>query len=549
VTDKHQTVIPYLNGNNGLSEGLEAFDDFNAAENRPAALASGLVSLGFIKVAIRRTAWFWSALAVVGLLVGIGVNVKYPPAYKASTSVLISYGPNDNPTSAVLDNQAMAQSRTVAELAMQKLGLRQSVGSFVAATTVSVITNRVLLITVSASSSNEAVNRATAVAAAFLQFRADQLKTGQQLVLRSLDQEANQARQNVASINSQISQLSAQPSSPAQQSKLKNLQTELSQATTQVAVDQQTIADTRASTATLSALTGSEVLDPATPLSHSRLKYRLIYAATGLVAGLALGLGIVVIRTVVSDRLRRRDDVAHALGAPVKLSVGTVRLGRWRLGRRGLAAAGDANIRRIVAHLRGAVPESAGGVAALAVVPVDDPEVAALSLVSLAVSSAQQGHKVVLADLANGAPAAALLDSKAPGVRSVSAHDAHLILAVPDREDVGPDGPLGRAPAGAQRSDFTEAVGNACASADLLFTLVTLDPSLGGEHLATWATSAVAVVTAGRSSWAGIHAVGELIRLAGISLTSVVLVGADKADDSLGVPELPGALTGTGDRG
>ena len=192
----------------------------------------------------------------------------------------------------------------------------------------------------------------------------------------------------------------------------------------------------------------------------------------------------------------------------------------------------------------GKAPEAS---TALAVVPVDDPEVAALSLVSLAVSCAQEGRKVVVADLASGAPAARLLDTKAPGVRSVSVHDARLTLAVPDRGDVAPVGPLSRAPAEAQRSAFTEAVSNACASADLLITLVTLDPSLGGENLPTWATSAVVVVTAGRSSWARIHAVGEMIRLAGTSLTSAVLVGADKTDESLGVTQHPGVFVGTGD--
>ena len=78
------------------------------------------------------------------------------------------------------------------------------------------------------------------------------------------------------------------------------------------------------------------------------------------------------------------------------------------------------------------------------------------------------------------------------------------------------------------------AAGSACASADLLLTLATVDPSLGAEHLATWAGRAVVLVTAGRSSWTRIHAVGEMIRLAGISLVSAVLVGADKTDESLG---------------
>ena len=77
----------------------------------------------------------------------------------------------------------------------------------------------------------------------------------------------------------------------------------------------------------------------------------------------------------------------------------------------------------------------------------------------------------------------------------------------------------------------------AFASADLLLTLVPLDPSLGGDHLVTWATGAVAMVTAGQSTETRIHAVGEMIRLAGLPLISAVLVGADKTDESLGVAD------------
>jgi hypothetical protein len=43
------------------------------------------------------------------------------------------------------------------------------------------------------------------------------------------------------------------------------------------------------------------------------------------------------------------------------------------------------------------------------------------------------------------------------------------------------------------------------------------------------------VVTAGRASAEKIHGIGEMIRLAGTNLDSVVLIGADKSDESLGV--------------
>ena len=50
-------------------------------------------------------------------------------------------------------------------------------------------------------------------------------------------------------------------------------------------------------TSTISQANGSQVLDAAAPVPpHSRLKHLLLYAAFGLIAGLVLGLGIVVVR-------------------------------------------------------------------------------------------------------------------------------------------------------------------------------------------------------------------------------------------------------------
>ena len=551
MTERDQAIKHSPNGSSGLPERLAGFDHFTTAEDQPADVATGLVSLGYITAAIRRSARFWCALAIVGMLAGLGVCVKSPPAYKASTSVLLTYGPDDSPTSAVLDSQTIAESHAVAQLAMRKLGLQQSVGSFAAAYTVAVVTDRVLLITVSAPSSSASVRRANAVASAYLQLRAQEMQAAQKQVLSSLNQGISQAQQNVASITAQISQVSAQPSSPAQRASLKTLRTQLGQANNTQGALEQTAAQTQASTSTLAAIKGSVVLDAATPLAHSRLKYLLLYAITGLIGGLALGIVIVAVRAAVSDRLRRRDDIARALGAPVKLSVGPVRLRRWRPGSRGLAAAGRPDIQQIAAYLRGTVPVSGRGIANLAVVPVDEPVVPALSLVALAMSFAQQGHRVVLADLASGAPAAKLLDTAAPGVRPVGADGAQVMLAVPGPDDLVPAGPLGRGRAGVdgQHVAFTEEVRTACGSADVLLTLVTLDPSVDGQHLATWAASAVAVVTAGQSSWTRIHAAGEMIRLDGMSLVSAVLVGADKADESLGTVPDSGGLLGVGDLG
>ena len=549
MTDKDQEVLFSPNGDGGLPGPLGAFDDFNPVGDRAAVPSTALVSLGFIRGALRRTVAFWCALGVVGMVLGVGVYKARPPAPKASTTVLITYQLGEDPTSAVLNNQAIAQSRTVAQRAMAKLGVHQSVGSFAAGIAVTVVTTRILQITVSAPTSDEAVSRANAVATSFLAVRASQLETDQNLVLQSLQNQVNQAQQAISAINTRISNTSAEPASTDRAKKLKDLNAQLAAAQSQLSVDQQQLQGTKVNTSTLGAVTGSVVLDPATPLVHSKAKYLAIYALAGLIVGLAVGMGIVVVKTIASDKLRRRDDVTRALGVPVRHSVGPVPLSRWRPGRHGLAAARQPAVRRITAYLRAAVPRTRNGTAALAVVPVDETQVAALAVVSLAVSCAQEGRSVMVADLAEGAPVSALLHARGPGVRMVTVSGAQLTLAVPGGDDLAPAGPVGRVSADAQRSEFTAAVQEACASADLLLTLVTLDPSVGAEYVASWATSAVALVTAGRSSWAKIHAAGEMSRLAGLPITSAVLVGADRSDESLGVTDELQARTSPADLG
>jgi capsular polysaccharide biosynthesis protein len=525
----------------GLPDRLWTYDDFRAVEAMSVDFPTGLASLAFIRAVIRRSAWFCCAAAVAGLLIGFAAYREFPPAYQASTTILVTYGPYENVVMAPADDQAIAQSRAVADLAMHKLGLKQSVSSFAAAYTATPISNRVLVITVNAPSSDAAVSRANAIAAAFLSFRAGQLEAAQRIVLGSLGQQINSAKQKVQSLSGQITRLSAQAPSPVGRAALTRLRAERSHSASALARLEQTATGASAGNLTTLAVKGSVVLDPAAPLPRSHLKGRLFYAAAGLILGLLLGVGIVVIRALVSDRLRRRDDVAHAIGAPVEVSVRTVRRSRWLPARPGLAAAASSDIRRIAGHLGNAVAADSQSPAALAVIAVDDPHVAALSLVSLAKSCAEQrGLAVIMADLCSGAPAARILGVTGPGVHKVSVPSGQLIVAIPDRDEVAPVGLLGRTRPPAHLPPFTEAVAAAAASAEVLLTLATLDPSLGGEYLGTWAGTAIAFVTAGKSSAARIHAVGEMIRVAGLTLDSAVLTGADRTDESLGAAHAPG---------
>ena len=549
MNDPDQTVAWFTGTGNGQAQRNADYDGLAALEDPPAAdVAAGLTSVGFIRAALRRSARLLCITAVAGLLIGGALYAKDPPAYKASTTVLLTNSPTEDATDAIDTAMALAESREVAGLVVRQLGLRQSVGSLVAASTVTIVTDRVLNIQVGAPSSADAVRETSALATNFLQFRAAYVRNQQQLLTSKLSQQVSQAQQYLASINQQISQLSAQPSASAQQAELKSLQAQRGYASSQLTATLQNASATLAASrvATAAMVDDSQVLDAATPMAHSKLKSAGFYLVAGLFAGLALGMFIVIIRALVSDRLRRRDDIADAVGAPVGLSVGSLHAGRrLPVPRRRDAATPENDMRRFVALLRSVVPGSSRGVAGLAVVAVDNARVVAPAVVSLAVSCARQGKRVIVADLSVGAPAAGLLGANDPGVSAVTADGADLRVAIPGPDDVAPVGPIqGKTP---QIGDARpgEALVAACASADLLLTLVTLDPAVGGDHLATWATDAVTVVTAGQSTATRIHAVGEMIRLAGTRLATVVLIGADKTDESLGALDTPDKLMPT----
>jgi capsular polysaccharide biosynthesis protein len=540
VNDPDETTTwPVVSISDDVPERFWADGDGRAAtaDRAGAEVTGGLISLAFIGAALRRGAWVWCSIGLLGLLIGSALYAKYPPAYQASAAVLVQDGTNVDPAAAVQTDATLASSRTVATEVVNQLGLQQSVSSFRAAYTVTVVTNQVLLITVGAPSGPEALSRTTAVAAAFLKFHTQYAQIQQQQLATQLDRQVSQARQRISAITKELDRVSAEPSSPATQARIASLNDQRQTANSALSQVEQYATDTLASaqTNTNSIAKGSRVLDEASLIQHSRLKAIALYMAGGLVGGLVIGMAIVIILALISDRLRRRDDVADAIGAPVRLSVGPVAASRWppqlpgRAGRRAL------DMRRVVTHLRALVPGSSRGPAGLAVVAVDNAQVVARVVVALATSAAREGKEIVVADLSADARAARLLGVRNSGVQAVSRDGTSFTVVVPDREDIAPIGPLAGTRSPARPGQADGEIVAACASADMLLTLATLDPAFGGDHLATWATDVVAVVTAGQSSGERIHGVGEMIRLAGTRLDSVVLLGADKSDESLGI--------------
>ena len=528
--------------------GLTADEDPSGGD-----VTGGLVNLAFIREALRRAAWLWCITALLGLVIGVGLYVTYPPAYHAQTSVLLVDGTNQDPAVQVLTDQSLAESQPVAARVVQELGLQQSVASLQAAYSVTPITNTVLQFNVGAPSSAAATQRAAALATSYLDYRAKYAQTQEQQLTAQLDQQYSTAQQRLAVIDAEIGQLPTTQLTPAQKIQLDNLQTQLGDQKQIMQYATGTIASTKANTSAM--VSGSYVLDPPTVVAHSRAKSAALYVAGGLFGGLVVGMAIVIVAALLSSRLRRRDDVAATLGAPVRLSVGSLRMPRLPMPSRQRARR-DRDMRRVIAYLHGAVSGSSRGPATLAVVAVDDAQTVALAVASLARSRAQEGRRVLVSDLSDGVPLARLLGVGDPGVHEVSSDGVRLLVAVPERDDIAPVGPVRDGGSPTVWAPPNEAVVTAYSTADLLLTLVTLDPAVGGDHLATWASEAIVVVTAGSSSAEKVHSVGEMIRLAGTRLDSAILLGADRSDASLGVLDLahpyvvagqPGPQKGAGD--
>lgn len=524
------------NGASGREEE-EPFDvDINYDdESLLTRVGVGLADLGFIRAALRRGLRTLIVVGLIGFVAGIGYVKLRPPTDAASVTVLL---PPATYPGEILDDQEIAQSRTVAGNALHQLKLQESPSTFLRDYTVLGPTDRILLFTVKATSSGLAVAEANALATAFLAFQAQLLRVQDQLVATSLARTIAQDQEHITLLTGEINSLAGSSPSSEQSSKLASLRAQRDQASEELATFKTGSLTEKVGmqNTTTTVIAGSRVLDRAVPVVPSHVKKLVEYSAIGLLAGLALAAGFIVVRALVSTRLRRRDDVAQALGAPVKLSVGSVRIGRGAVDQ---GATESIEIRRIVAHLGRAISPRSGEPVSLAVVAIGDATVAARAVVSLAIQFSERGLRVVLADLCAAGPAARHLGVDKAGLSDARTAKSKMLVVVPEPDDIAPAGPLRRGKRTAWSDSANEALISRCQSADLLLTLATLDPAAGADHLAGWARSAVVVVTAGMSSAEQIHSVGEMLRLAKIEDYSGVLLGADKTDASLGVPRSP----------
>ena len=506
-----------LGGVTTESESTAAQSGPSSEAQPPVVLVGRLVSLRFILGALRRRRKIWLSLAALGFVVGLGYHVIVPRSYSAHATLYLAQAPGTDPAAGMANDIALLQTPVVAHLAAHLLD-EPSLGpsALLGKAPGVALSNNVLILNVAGPSKDEAVRRANALATAFLGFRSDRLQQQTTSTDAALDSQ-------ISSLEQQISKLSASIDGGGSSSQA-TLVGEQSSDTSELASLEQTVQQNQI--ASNGVTKGSSVVTPGTLVPASSAKLFGLDGMGGLIGGLVVGVVFVAAQAVLSDRIRRRDELASLLGAPVELSLARVRIPKWHrerwIGRSALKPHGELGAFAGYLRRRGV---RQGGRKTVLVVAMDDLTVPAAALAILGERLADEGESVLVADLTDEGVLARTIEN--------------LWIDRPSR----PDRPCLQVftPSPDDLSVLVEPPWDVTADGvNAVLVLTRVDPGRGAWHL-RWAKQAIVSVTAGCSSAQRVSSTAVLLRAAGITIRSGVLIGADVQDESIGLlqPESP----------
>jgi len=505
--------------------------------------STGFVSLHFLRSALRRRWPVWVAAALVGMTLGIAWTAAVPSKSQGTVTLLLAHDPGVDPATAMSTDVSLLRTRTVAQTVIDKLDLPMTTEGFQASTAVTPVTTSVLVIDVAAPDDTSAVARATALSDAYLEFRGTQMESQSKALVNGYESQVAAMKKQAADYTHQYNVATAEGT--AGQSQASDALTQRAQVYGQISQIQQQIEDARLQAESI--VEASHVLDPPSVVPQSAKKRVVLNTMAGLIGGLALGMGLVLFQALTSGRLRRRDEVAVAVAAPVRFSGGPLTGRGTRLRRLTRRSSPQRSLEVLVHGLGTAVPTpSKARPARLAVVAVDDTEAAALVTATLGAQLAAEGKAVFLVDLTDSGRLGAALKkalARQPGPGPRVEPD----VLRPDSQPFLARGPLGAAPGATTELSKGNPMRPAWNRAEVVLVLAEVSPGVGVDHLTSWVDRVVLLVAAGRSSAERLRTTGELVRSAGLELDFAMMVGADRTDESSGLhdPEDPG-WSGTG---
>ncbi len=483
-----------------------------------------LVSLHFIRAALRRRRVALILAAVLGLLAGGAFVTLVPPVQRATVTLALAHDPQSDPERAMATDLSLATTRTVAEQVITKLNLSMTVEDLLKTVTATPATTDILTISMVAPSRSEAVRRLSAFTTGYLAFRSTQLSTQSNLLVKGINRRIDVLERQFNDISDRIETLGNINTDDAA-SELSDAVTRRAKIGTQIDVLQQSVQEANLRITTIVA--GSRVIDKPAAVPNGGKRRIALALATGLVGGAAVAIGLVLFVAITSDRLRRRADVATALGVPVLVSVGRLApmprllavLPRFRA--REARRADDRQ--RMARALESAVPGPGRG-RGLAVGAVDNAAEVRYGLVEAAMNLQAEERTVRLIDLTADGGLARAMEALLPtdeAVRITLSRPRTVPSLATDMSELDTFGP-----------ESGELWG--WGPNDVFLTLTDLTPSDGADHVATWSSRVVVAVTAGKSSVERLWTAGELVRSAGLELFGTILFGADATDESSG---------------
>ena len=272
--------------------------------------------------ALRRS---WRTIFIcllVGILGGVALTALTAKQYQASSSVLLRRAGDtgNTPEGDMATEVAIANSVPVASRAQIALGIDEPIEVFLKRYTATAQTDDVLVFLSTAGTPDEAVAVADTLAEEFLAYRREQDAENVDVLRRSLADRIVQLQAQIADYDEQIAELEqSTPVTPGG----TDAEARLAEAR-QAVVQELGAVQGSISTAELQAVIageGSHVIEQASPPSAPTQPNTRFNLILGVLAGFAIGIGTVVVREMTSGKLRTRQDIAAAAGAPVVRSM------------------------------------------------------------------------------------------------------------------------------------------------------------------------------------------------------------------------------------
>ena len=168
-----------------------------------------LVSLHFIRSALRRR-WLVCVLcAVLGLLAAASFLIASPQSHTAKTTLVLAHDQESDPSRAMSTDVSLMRTRTVAAEAVASLGLAVTPDDFLKSVTVVPVSAELMSVSLSAPTDDEAKRRLTVLIAVYLHFRGEQLTYQSNVLVTGMQERTQKLQAELGVLSQRIERLAA----------------------------------------------------------------------------------------------------------------------------------------------------------------------------------------------------------------------------------------------------------------------------------------------------------------------------------------------------